>query len=55
MNEFDFIRSLSLSNAYTCPKCGASTKIPVQTPGQRELFAPLCYNCGAEMQETTKI
>lgn len=55
MNELDFIRRLSLSNEYICPKCGASTKIPVQTPGQMDLFAPRCYSCNSEMVEKPKI
>ena len=54
-DDFQFIRRLSLSNEFICPKCGASTKIPVETPGQIELFAPRCYNCGAEMIERPKI
>lgn len=55
MNDLDFIKRLSLSNDFECPRCGASTKIPISTPGQTELFAPVCYNCGAEMREKTKI
>lgn len=55
MNELDFISKLSLSNSYRCPRCGASVQLPIQTPGQVELFAPVCYNCGADMQETPKI
>ena len=54
-NELDFIARLSLSNVFQCPKCGASTKLPIQTPGQIELFAPRCYNCGGEMVEKPKI
>lgn len=55
MNDIDFIKCLSLSNDFECPRCGASTKIPIITPGQTELFAPVCYNCGAEMREKPKI
>lgn len=55
VNELDFIAKLSLSNSYRCPRCGATVKLPIQTPGQVELFAPLCYNCGNEMEDTPKI
>lgn len=55
MNELDFIARLSLSNVFQCPRCGSSTKIPISTHGQIELFAPRCYNCGGEMVEKPKI
>lgn len=55
MDELEFIRRLSLSNTYVCNRCGAAVKLPIDTPGQTELFAPLCYNCGAEMVEKPKI
>ena len=37
------------SNRFKCPKCSAAVQIPSATPGQQELFAPLCYSCGAQM------
>lgn len=49
------IALLSLSNGFVCPRCGASMNLPVKTPGQVELFPPVCYNCGAEMVEKPKI
>lgn len=39
-----------LSNNYKCPRCGACLKIPLDAPGQIELFLPNCCNCGAEMR-----
>ena len=50
-NEIDFIMKLHV-NVYFCPRCGATMKIPIDTPGQKELFAPNCYNCGEEMRES---
>ena len=41
---------LPLSNDFECPRCGATLKIPIASPGQLELFAPLCVNCGYEMK-----
>lgn len=55
MNELDFLSRLTLSNSYICPRCGASVKLPIETPGQTELFAPRCYNCNSEMVEKPKI
>jgi DNA-directed RNA polymerase subunit RPC12/RpoP len=40
----------ALSNNYKCPRCGARVKIPLDAPGQLELFPPNCHNCGAEMR-----
>ena len=55
MTDLEFISRLSLSNEYECPRCGATTKLPVRTPGQLELFPPVCYNCGNEMRKKPKI
>lgn len=51
-NETKIINQMPppLSNNYECPRCGASLKIPISAPGQLELFAPLCVNCGHEMK-----
>lgn len=40
----------ALSNNYKCPRCGSALKIPLDAPGQLELFPPNCINCGAEMR-----
>ena len=50
MNRKYFYEPPALSNNYECPRCGARLKIPLDAPGQLELFAPLCVNCGAEMR-----
>ena len=55
MTDLEFISRLSLSNEYECPRCGATTTLPVRTPGQLELFPPVCYNCGNEMRKKSKI
>lgn len=55
VDELLNIARLSLSNVYECPLCGAYMKLPVKTPGQVELFPPVCYNCGSEMVENPKI
>lgn len=55
VDELLNIARLSLSNEYECPRCGASMKLPVKTPGQLELLPPVCYNCGTEMVEKPKI
>lgn len=40
----------ALSNNYKCPRCGARVKLPIDAPGQLELFPPNCHNCGSEMR-----
>lgn len=39
----------ALSNNYKCPRCGSMLKVPIDAPGQLELFPPSCVNCGHEM------
>lgn len=52
-DELDFIMNLHV-NKFKCKKCFFSVKIPIQTAGQTELFAPNCPYCGDEMAQETK-
>lgn len=52
-DELDFIMNLHV-NKYKCKRCLYSLKIPIQTAGQTELFAPTCPYCGGEMTQENK-
>ena len=41
----------ALYNNYICQRCGARVKIPLDAPGQLELFPTNCPNCGSEMRQ----
>ena len=49
-NELDYIMNLH-TNKYKCVKCGFTVKIPIETPGQIDLFPPLCPYCGTETRK----
>lgn len=50
IKKYFFEPLAALSNNYKCPRCGARLKIPLDAPGQIELFPPNCPNCGEEMR-----
>lgn len=51
--KIDFVRK-PLYNSFYCPRCLAAVKIPIDTPGQTELFPPNCYYCGGQMRQTSE-
>ena len=51
--KIDYIKN-PLYNCFYCPRCFAAVKIPIETPGQTELFTPTCYYCGGQMRETAE-
>ena len=51
--KIDFVRK-PLYNSFYCPRCLAAVKIPIDTPGQAELFPPNCYYCGGQMRQTAE-